>query len=451
MRDLSLVKTIVFVMMENRSFDHMLGYLSLPPYNRTDIDGLRQDSSWTGKYSNQDGTSKIAPFLATNPYTMPSKFDPPHERPSVAMHLGEFDGGRYAMNGFLKAIPPSVSNDSSIRKLVMSYFGAEQVPTNHFFASNFLVCDRWFCCLPAGTQPNRLMSMSGVSKIDLNAKPLPTQQLIYDWLTKNGISWRVYHQGIPFYTMMPKWIPRILNSDNFRLFKHFQEDLQNDPPKKQPKVIFVEPTYGDAPHFGSSTDDHAPSGVADGQEFLMQVYNAVTAVPSFWKGCVLIVTYDEHGGFFDHVSPPHVVTRPPTGGSYEEFSTLGIRVPSFVISPFVRPASVSHLNCDHTSFLKFVAEKFSPTGKYGEPVDSRPVASVSDTLDFINPQLKPPAAPPVDQYLANRPKRSIQQLNGALPTTPLQEAFVEAVTLMQSKRAAQDHEVFGPILKNLKK
>src|SRR5216684_161845 len=89
------------------------------------------------------------------------------------------------------------------------------------------------------------------------------------------------------------------------------------------KVIFIEPTYQDSPHTGFSTDDHAPAGISNGQEFLMQVYNAVIASPAFWKTALMVITYDEHGGFFDHVSPPRIQTEPPDGAKYSvPFSTL---------------------------------------------------------------------------------------------------------------------------------
>lgn len=342
-QDLSLIQTIVVLMMENRSFDHMLGYLSLAPFNRVDLDGQRTDPVWLARATNYDQGRPIVPFLSTNPYTLPDDFDPPHERSAVEVHLGVPENGMFPMNGFVSAIPNSISADPAVRRLVMSYFGSEQAPINHFLAGNFAVCDRWFCSLPADTQPNRLMSMSGSSLIQVSQSLLPEQELVYDWLTARGISWRVYHQGIPFFVLMPKWIPEILQNDRFRSFADLESDLINTPPMELPRVIFVEPTYSDAPHIGASTDDHPPSGISNGQKFLMQVYNALTASPSFWRGAALIIVYDEHGGFFDHVSPPLVPTPPPQAHLYPPFTSLGVRVPAYVVSPFVQPGSVSHL------------------------------------------------------------------------------------------------------------
>jgi len=441
------VQNLVVLMMENRSFDHMLGYLSTSAGARTDVDGLHDDQAWLNAHANLDQGTAITPFLSLNPYTMPAGFDPPHERPNVGDNLGQPTGSVYPMNGFVGNIPAAVSNDPAVRKLTMSYFGSAQVPINEFFASNFSICDRWFSSLPAGTQPNRLMAMGGLSMIDINQDILPTQDLVYDWLTRAGISWRVYHQGIPFFTMMPKWVGPILASDNFRSFDSLADDLLNNPPSALPQVIFIEPTYGDAPHIGRSTDDHAPAGVADGQEFLMQAYNAVTASPDFWKGCVMVVDYDEHGGFFDHVSPPPAITAPPAGATYPPFVSLGVRTPAYVISPFVAPGSVSHAVLDHTSVLKFIGEKFGPEGSYSDPVDSRPVESLSVVLNFSNPVNNPPAAPSLVAYLAARAAAP------AVVSPPLDTALTQGFSLglqqLQANGAGPNHPKFGPLITQL--
>jgi hypothetical protein len=105
MAKLDAIKTIVVVMMENRSFDHMLGYLSLPPFNRTDVDGLKTDPAWLAQFTNYDNGQAIKPFLSTDPYDMPGDFDPPHERPNMAGNLGTLQNNVYPMSGFVSAIP----------------------------------------------------------------------------------------------------------------------------------------------------------------------------------------------------------------------------------------------------------------------------------------------------------------------------------------------------------
>jgi len=447
MAKLSDIQTIVVVMMENRSFDHILGYLSLPPFNRTDVDGLKTNPAWLAQYTNYDSGQAIQPFLSTDPYDMPDDFDPPHERPNMAGNLGNINNNVYPMNGFVNSIPNSVSTNPNIRKLVMSYFGADQVPMSHFFAQNFTICDRWFSAIPAGTQPNRLMSMSGEMMIDINHDVLPPQNLVYDWLTAHGVSWRVYHQGIPFFTMMLKWVPEILLSNHFRSFSDLASDLMNSSPDEMPQVIFVEPTYQDAPHLGFATDEHAPSGVSNGQEFLMQTYNALANSP-FWQNALMIVDYDENGAFFDHVSPPMIPTNPQTGAVWNDqspFVSLGPRTPAYVISPFVKPGSVNHTLLDHTSVLKLFGERFDANGSYSPEVDARQVQSISAILNFDNPIINAPAAPALNVYLANRPPAP---MGATVPTpnTNLQMGFQKAVTSLKQNGADWNHPKFGELI-----
>lgn len=442
---LDKIKTIVIVMMENRSFDHMLGYRSLPPFNG-DVDGQKDDPAWLREFANKDaGGQGVQSFHNTNPYSLPDKFDPPHQRTDVAKHLGELQNGSYLMDGFVGAIPTKVSTRPEERRLVMGYFGAKEVPMTDFLANNFTVCDRWFSSLPSGTQPNRLMAMSGISNIDSNQIPLPRQELVYDWLDRNNISWRVYHQGIPFFAMMLHWIPRILSNKHFRPFNQFEPDMANTPPAQRPQVVFIEPAYGDCPHLGRCTDDHAPSGVSDGQEFLMQVYNAVTASQSFWKRSVTIVTYDEHGGFFDHVSPPLIPTVPPPGTNYPPFKSLGVRTPAYVISPFVKQG-VAHNLFDHTSILKFIGDKFGPNGLYSPVVDARPVESVSAALDFANPINISPAGPSMDAYIHALPRPDPLLAEIPPKDTELRQTFRDAIDEMKRQGAGAGHAKFGTLL-----
>jgi phospholipase C len=447
MAKLDAIKTIVVVMMENRSFDHMLGYLSLPPFNRTDVDGLKNDATWLAQFTNSDNGRAIQPFLNLDSYDMPDDFDPPHERPNMAANLGTLQNNVYPMNGFVSAIPSSVSTNPDVRKLVMSYFGAEQVPISHFFSQKFAICDRWFSSLPAGTQPNRLMSMSGETMIDVNHSILPTQGLVYDWLTAHGVSWRVYHQGIPFFTMMLKWCSEIVLTNHFRPFKDLAGNLMNSAPDDLPQVIFVEPTYQDAPHLGFATDEHAPSGVSNGQEFLMQVYTALVNSP-FWDNSLVIVDYDENGAFFDHVTPPMIPTASQAGAVWSNpspFISLGPRIPAYIISPYVTPGSVYHGILDHTSVLKLIGEKFGVNGSYSPLVDARPVQSISDILNFDQAAANAPAAPALDAYLAKRPPAPTGATVPA-PDTNLQKGFQQAVTSLKQNGADLNNPKFGELI-----
>ena len=382
--DLSLIDTIVIVMMENRSFDHLLGYLSLPDWNRP-VNGLRPDDAWRQQFVNSDGNQSFLPFNLQNP-AQKLVGDPPHERSNIAIQLGIPQPGtlNYPMTGFVKSY--SGAEQSSGQPIVMGYFADSQVPTSDFFAANYAICDAWFASLPASTQPNRLMAMSGSTLIDVNRSfELPEQPLVYDWLSNLGIRWRVYHDGLPFFAMMPKWIPTIMTGQHFRAYNRLRVDVKSEDDTTFPQVIFIEPRYTDAPHIEAPTDDHAPSPISSGQQFLMRIYNDLAANPDRWARMVTIITYDEHGGFFDHVNPPPIPTNPPPTATYQPFATLGVRVPAFVLSPFVSPGSVYRGTLDHLSILKFLGEKFN-SGTYSQEVDDRPVNSVKATLDLEVPR-----------------------------------------------------------------
>lgn len=193
--------------------------------------------------------------------------------------------------------------------------------------------------------------------------------------------------------MMPSWLPFVLLDYNFRDLSRLVGDLQQEDDDSCPQVIFIEPRYTDAPHVLPPCDDHAPSPVSSGQEFLAQVYAAIASDLDGWQETVMIVTYDEHGGFFDHVSPIALETKPPAGSGYAEFTTSGVRFPGIIISPWVEPRAVYHGLLDHTSVLKFIGEVFGQGQGYSPEVDARPVRSVSDVLTRSTPRSDLPHPP----------------------------------------------------------
>ena len=390
--DLAQIKTIIVLMMENRSFDHMLGYLRLPAYGgHTNVDGVRDDQVWLNAVANKWERKAYPP----GPLQKARIYDPPHERAYIERQLGVPGAdGVFPLDGFIA----SANGDSEI----MRYQTPDTVPILDFFARNFRVCDHWFAPLPAGTQPNRLMAMAGYSLIDTNVARLPNHVLVYDWLNTHGVSWRVYHQGFfPFFSMMPRWLPEIATGDGFREFDRFATDMELESDDTFPQVIFVEPIYTDAPHAeAEGTDDHSPSSVAGGQRLMRDVYDALSR-SRHWNNSMLIITYDEHGGFFDHVQPLPVETVAPVE-RYLYFPTTGIRVPAVIVSPFVSAGSICNANFDHTSILRFLGQKFGMGGGYSPEVDKRAlVGSVGDILDLDAPRHDRPL-PPNSTLIATR-------------------------------------------------
>ena len=401
---LDQIDSVVIVMLENRSFDHMLGYLNLPGRGRIALEGMQADAAWLARHAN----SGIAP----HPITAQTIDDPPHESATIALQIGQAaaPGGPLPMNGFVasyqKRDPPPADP-----RLVMGYYSAASVPIFDFFARRYLTCDHWFAPLPTGTQANRLMAMSGATSLIDNAPLfLPDQPLVYDWLIAHKVSWCAYQSGdfLPFFALMRAWQDEIAVSlaadilapdahPRFRRFSNFARDWASLP--TMPSVIFIEPEYTDGPHLDAN-DDHPPSGVAKGQAFLAAIYRALIANPARWARTLMIVTYDEHGGFYDHVSPLPIPTSVPGHGSRPVFATTGVRVPAFLVSPLVAPGSVYRGPLDHTSLLQLLADKFGG-GLYSAAVRDRQPA-LSPLRDALQPAAAP-APPPLPPLPAADP------------------------------------------------
>jgi phospholipase C len=341
------IETIVVVLMENRSFDHMLGYLSHPSYgNRTKINGQRADAEWIQRFENECAGKKQGPFRSQR---FDLSDDPKHERENFQIQLGtEFQPGvPYPMNGFMKNYAVDKDLPAEAYGEVMGFFTPEEIPITAFLADNYTVCDNWFAPIPTSTQPNRLMAMGGFTKTDNTfSTTVPDQDLVYDWCgrqNKRQVKWRVYHEGWPFFMVMNRWRLEILadavaGRGQFCPLSSLADDFKHD--KDFPQIIFVEPKYTDD-HFSPPipSDDHGPSSISGGQDFLRRVYCALTANPDRWRHTVMISTYDEAGGLFDHVSPPELTTA-IVDSKAAPFRTLGVRVPALIVSPLVKPGSV---------------------------------------------------------------------------------------------------------------
>jgi phospholipase C len=371
---LDMIDTVVVVILENRSFDHMLGYLSLNGPGQMLLEGVQSDPEWLQRHAN----SGVAPFA----FAAQTIDDPPHEKATIAVQIGipAAPGGPFPMNGFVESYLERKPLPSD-KRLVMGCYEAASVPIWDFFARNFTVCDHWFAALPTGTQANRLMAMSGTTSLIDNAPLLlPEQSLVYDWLSEHGVSWCAYQYGdfLPFFALMPRWQGEIAASlaldalvphahPRFRRYSNFARDWMSE--QNMPQVIFIEPEYTDGPHHAPN-DDHPPTGVAPGQAFLRDIYLALTANATRWARTLMIVTYDEHGGFWDHVSPLPIPARIPGHGPAPVFLSTGVRVPAFLVSPLVEGGQVYREPLDHTAILQFFADRFA-SGTYSAPVSER--------------------------------------------------------------------------------
>jgi phospholipase C len=224
------------------------------------------------------------------------------------------------------------------------------------------------------------MSMCGVTPLRDTHTVLPDQSTVYDWLLEHGVRWRVYSAGFPFLTLMPRILPLMLTG-HFRRIEDLPHDLATERPDDWPQVIFIEPEYYDSPlHFRAPCDNHPPLGMALGESFVAQVYQTLAASPR-WQRSVFVLTYDEHGGFFDHVPPLPVAYRHPNGVAFE---TTGPRIPAIVAGPYA-PRGVSHAHLDNTSILQLLAERFGAAGESFSPEvldrQNQGIASLAAILD----------------------------------------------------------------------
>jgi len=371
------VSTIVIVVMENRSFDHVLGHLRAPEYgNRKDVDGVEDVGNPQYLNPNMDGEG-IAPFWVDD---AGFQSDLPHDPDAVAKQLAHADAtGSYAMNGFAKAFEEEF-HTSVPRPPVMGLMKPSSVPTTGALAQQYTVCDRWFACLPTSTAPNRLMGMCGFTNIRDTGTLIPSQATVYEWLRDHGVRWRVYSAGLPFCALMPSMLTLLMTS-HFRHLEELANDQATESVGDWPEVIFIEPDYYDCPfHRRAPCDNHAPLGMAPGEAFLAEVVNTLSSDTERWARTVFILTYDEHGGFFDHVPPLDVKYRNPNGVA---FDSTGPRVPAVVAGPFAEKM-VSHVHLDNTSILQLLAERFGHGSEaYSAQVAARAqqgIASVSEIL-----------------------------------------------------------------------
>jgi phospholipase C len=287
-----LVDTVVVVMLENRSFDHALGFLSHEQYDgRSDIDGLHRHSD-TFDWDNPDAAGQLYAPTATPDSYLPR--DLPHSRSQIAQEL---DGG--AMDGFIRTYFADQSSDRS--PIPMRFCRPEDVPITAALARSFTVCDRWFASLPTDTQPNRLMAVSGQALIDATSSVklpfylLPDQFTVFDYLDSKSIPFKLYVDasklplvGVPSSLLLMKsqWRHVVHRGDSLQ---NLEQDWQSAEPA--PKVIYCEPFYNDFATAlnGHGNCNHPPLPMAFGEDFLRRVDIALTSNPEMWKKSVLIV------------------------------------------------------------------------------------------------------------------------------------------------------------------
>lgn len=400
------IDTIVMVMMENRSFDHVLGHLRHPQYgNRPEIDGLI-DPETTTAYDNFYESRVYKPF-ATPDQVLPH--DLPHTRAHIETQINVLNG-QPTMGGFVQAYVDTTHSVVN-RPPPMGFLKPSAVPMTDFLANEYLVCNNFFSSVPTGTQPNRAVAYTGNTLIEDNVTGLiPHDQLVLDWLTQHDVRWRVYHSGLSFFLLFDPF--NQFFSSHFRSVRELPRDFAEERTSRRPQVIFIEPEYEDSPvHIGGMTpnDNHPPLSMGPGEAFLHTIYSALVNNPKRWARTLLVVTYDEHGGFYDHRAPLSLNMEPPAGATYTDpFIWSGPRLPALLASPMVERGGVANHHFDHTSVLQLLAEKFAGgPGYYSNDVTARRdqgIESLSEAITRSKPRRDLPLAPtaPIVQPMHHR-------------------------------------------------
>ncbi len=378
------IEHIVVVMMENRSFDNLLGWLydsqmsppafNIPPQAAPTYEGLQADTFYNVLNGQQLFASHppTAWPPANNPNVVPTP-DPHEEFQYVNLQLfgttNPAPGVVADMSGFLVDYSAPDAGGANAAQ-IMQTFGPADASVLNELARNFAVCDHWYASVPSQTWPNRGFVHSGSSDGHVNNDnyelyDIPT---IFNVLESQGKTWGVFHDTtfIPSLTLT-QFLPRLLGHDD--CFHHYDEFKQRCsaaatavPAQKLPQYSFVEPRF--TPELGLfaidfPADYHPPHNICRGELFLADVYKSVQNSP-YRDNILLVITFDEHGGCYDHVPPPTGAAPPDPwpqsrDGTFD-FSRFGVRVPTIVVSSYVQPGTVfrapsGQTPFDHTSIL----------------------------------------------------------------------------------------------------
>ncbi len=379
------ITTYVYLMLENRSYDHALGARALA--------GLGGDGLSAGLSNPDTNGQPIAPFAApddrgTTVATV-CDVDPPHGR---GQSIRQFNAG--AMDGFVTEHQKEHPGTEP-----MKYLARENIPITWALADKYATCDRWFCSVMGPTLPNRAYWHAGTSfglsdntsvieKFSAGV-PVPT---IYNRLDEAGVDWAYYYGSLAVVSLLanPGPFQLDLGSDDgtgrIRRFGdakfgngQFFEDAAAG---RLPPVVYIDPAFG-------TNDDHPPVHPILGQELIAAVYTALAKSPQ-WNNIMLVITYDEHGGYYDHVAPPTTTDDTLEKFGVDGFQQLGFRVPAIVIGPYIKQGYVSSVQLDHTSALKHLQNAFGLA-----PLNARVDAAtdLSDCIDTERLAAGDPAAP----------------------------------------------------------
>jgi phospholipase C len=401
----NLVKHVFVLMLENRSFDHMVGFsgirgLDAETSQLTTINGL------TGTESNSFNGQNY-PVSKSADRLMPC--DPGHEFNSVLEQLcgpgsAYSPGGTYppiTCSGFVSSYVASGGGANPGE--VMKCFAPDQLPVLITLAQEFVICDNWHASMPGPTWPNR-MFVHAASSGGLDHSPTTAE--IIGWEVLNGFSFK---NGTIFDALKAKGVTRCLYAgDDFpmvaalkgiglgdiRSYKDFATDLAQ--PDYPYDYVFIEPSYDVLNEYRNSTSQHPLTDVNLGEILIKNTYEAIRN-SAIWNSSIFIITWDEHGGFYDHATPPAAVAPADSiaGSSHNQFGfnfeQYGPRVPAIVISPLIPRNLIDHRLYDHASIPATIEALFGINALTARDAKAN---SLHTLLTLASPRTDAPVALP---------------------------------------------------------
>lgn len=419
---------VVVLMLENRSFDSMLGQLHSAS---AAFSGLVGDevNIW------HRGTEQQPIQVWTDPSLGPANLTIPDPNPGelftdIQMQLhglnadGSLKAGLPDMSGFVDSyMRQTATNPAPDPYSVMHYFSPNHVPVISQLARSFGVSDTWHASAPCQTWANRFFTHCGTAGGYLNNSPTHFPYLmetVFNRLSGTGASWRIYFHDIPQASTLSRiWADAITH---FEPFERFESDAAGG---ALPNYSFIEPRYFPNALLGTvPNDEHPPHNLSYGEQLIAAVYNAVRSGPG-WPNTLLIITYDEHGGCYDHVSPPPAI---PPGGPYPDgytFDSFGVRVPTVIVSPYIAPGKIIRPNgptpFDHTSIIATLRDlyRFQPLTARDAAAPSLLPALQQQPTNNGPPSMQAPAAAPAAPLVARAAARPLNGMQASLATAAI--------------------------------
>lgn len=438
------------LMMENRSLDHMLGFMKAPGY---DIEGLDP----AALPYNEDSNEKKIYASSDARYTGDLAADPNHHFSDVTQQiygtLQPIPGQQPDMSGFVLNYEVK-SGSAASGAHIMKCFRPEALPVLTTLAREYAVCDHWFSSVPGPTLPNRLYAHCGTSRGRLDMAPEYYQGFYtaYEELARHNVPscifWSDWSTTLTFSGLLAHQNLFYIEYDNFSA-------ICAGPANRVPAYCFIEPRYhsADAPTGGvlPQNDQHPDADVRDGETLIRNVYNAIRQNDDLWHSSVLLIIYDEHGGIYDHV-PPVPLPSPDGLSSVDpafDFKLSGVRVPAVVISPYIKKGTISKTVFDHTSAIATALKLFTDKWPTDALYDRVETANTIDTLldlsmaprdewpafdtSAVAPRVQPTAVAPAP--LSDLQLEAVQHARSLNNSLPQASRVPEPANLSQASQA----------------